>query len=109
MPTEIRVNYRCKGCKKQGLQDCHSRTFSRETITPRRLWSFTGQDGRRTVSTYFEGVPPIPCPGCSRELHGRPVQGTVRDEVPCNSKCTSSKGHVCECRCGGLNHGSGWG
>lgn len=33
------------------------------------------------------------------------VKGTVTD-TKCDSRCTSAKGHVCECACGGANHGT---
>lgn len=33
------------------------------------------------------------------------VKGILKPNHVCNAKCTSSKGHVCECSCGGKNHG----
>lgn len=33
------------------------------------------------------------------------IRGTVTDQ-PCDARCTSAKGHNCECSCGGKNHGS---
>jgi hypothetical protein len=37
----------------------------------------------------------------------RPVKGTVTAH-PCDSRCTSATGRVCECECGGVNHGCEW-
>ena len=34
------------------------------------------------------------------------VQGR-RTDAPCNAKCMASTRHVCECSCGGANHGGG--
>jgi hypothetical protein len=46
---------------------------------------------------------------CGRELHFRDVKGSHRPDKPCNAKCVGSIGHVCECSCGGKNHGAGFG
>lgn len=43
--------------------------------------------------------------GCGRLVQVRPVAGVFRAEVPCDARCTSAKGHKCECSCGGANHG----
>lgn len=45
---------------------------------------------------------------CGRELHFRDVKGTIVADKPCNAKCIGSIGHVCECQCGGKNHGAGF-
>ena len=46
----------------------------------------------------------LPCPGCNESIAFEGVAGTVTAHV-CNDKCMSSKGHQCECSCGGRNHG----
>jgi hypothetical protein len=48
----------------------------------------------------------LKCPaGHSCEAH-RMIGRTT--EHKCGAKCVNSKGHVCECACGGKNHGAGW-
>lgn len=44
------------------------------------------------------------CAICKRYRKSAHVQGTVT-EHKCGAKCLSSKGPVCECSCGGANHG----
>ena len=36
------------------------------------------------------------------------VEGRVVPEHKCDARCVNSKGHVCDCSCGGKNHGSGY-
>lgn len=54
----------------------------------------------------------VPCRECGRILrvqYGEPVYGRYVKEVICNAKCTGAVGHVCECSCGGKNHGAKYG
>lgn len=44
---------------------------------------------------------------CGRELYFRDVRGSYNAEKKCNAKCLSSISHICECSCGGKNHGAG--
>lgn len=46
------------------------------------------------------------CPEHGEQIHFRPVRGTLKPEVACNEKCTSARGHICECSCAGANHGA---
>lgn len=41
---------------------------------------------------------------CGNQLGAKVIKG-IKTEHVCGSKCTGSKGHVCECSCGGANHG----
>jgi hypothetical protein len=41
---------------------------------------------------------------CGQEMSAKPLRGVTTDHK-CGAKCTTSKGHVCECSCGGKNHG----
>lgn len=38
-------------------------------------------------------------------VHVRPLQGHVVEGKRCDGRCTSATGPVCECECGGENHG----
>jgi hypothetical protein len=63
----------------------------------------TGQDNWLPVCN---GVPVFFC--CDNEVRLSPVKGTFNREHKCDARCVNSKGHVCDCACGGQNHGSGW-
>lgn len=41
---------------------------------------------------------------CGDQMDARPLKGVVTDHK-CNAKCLGSRGHICECSCGGKNHG----
>ena len=41
---------------------------------------------------------------CGQEMTAKVLKGTV-NEHKCGAKCRNSKGHVCDCSCGGKNHG----
>lgn len=45
--------------------------------------------------------------GCPRAFYASPVAGKYSAKKKCNAKCLESTGHVCECSCGGKNHGAG--
>lgn len=45
------------------------------------------------------------CPKCkAHKTTSNAVVGT-QTETKCDARCTSAKGHNCECSCGGKNHG----
>jgi hypothetical protein len=35
-------------------------------------------------------------------------QGPVTTDHPCDERCTDAKGPICNCACGGINHGKAW-
>ena len=45
------------------------------------------------------------CPTHQRPLLVKPVNGKHNPDHVCDTRCTSAKGHNCECSCNGLNHG----
>lgn len=72
----------------------------------REIW----KHARYTCSTkellcagfYKEGVS-VRC-SCGKNVWLKIVAG-VKNETPCDGRCTGARGHVCECSCGGANHG----
>jgi hypothetical protein len=50
---------------------------------------------------------PVPCPNCGTTSDGERIYGTLTGN-PCNAACEGATGKVCECGCGGLNHGGVW-
>ena len=51
-------------------------------------------------------VPVVFC--CDREVRFVPVKGKFNLAHKCDARCMASKGHVCDCACGGQNHGASW-
>lgn len=49
----------------------------------------------------------VPCRGCGKERYADRVFGKFVAEKVCSGKCVSATGKVCECNCGGKNHGAG--
>ena len=115
-PVEKRAIGKCSRCKKvvainlwQEFYFWGSNSFGRE------IWkhaSFTCRDMKAPAvpkyclldSVHADGVS-VPCPECSRAVWCKVVKG-VKTETPCDGRCTSARGHVCECSCGGANHGA---
>lgn len=56
---------------------------------------------------YDNGAALIPC-GCGRRMRVYQVRGKFSAKHVCNAKCLASKTGVCECSCGGKNHGASW-
>ena len=46
------------------------------------------------------------CSRCTEPVAAAPMVTKVTKHK-CGARCTSSTGHVCECSCGGENHGAG--
>jgi hypothetical protein len=76
-----------------------------------------GQDARRTkgdpqrggaVYTHANGAVVMDCRQCRQPRRAVPVRGVYRPDHACDSKCMASKGPVCECACGGRNHGASY-
>lgn len=36
----------------------------------------------------------------------KPIQGFLSPDHKCDARCTGAVGHICECSCGGANHGA---
>lgn len=53
------------------------------------------------------GCPSTATAGGIRAIILKPVFGTFKKEITCGARCRGSKGHVCDCSCGGANHGMG--
>lgn len=67
--------------------------------------------GNDTVTHAYDmthGCAIIPCE-CGSHRYAWKVKGTYSATHKCNAKCLASKSGVCECSCGGHNHGASWG
>lgn len=56
---------------------------------------------------YSNGHCKLACRGCGTMRTAEGVRGKFSAAHECNAKCLSSHGFVCECSCGGKNHGAG--
>jgi hypothetical protein len=66
---------------------------------PRALHKPFKSDGRSLV---------VDCPRChARGLFLARIEGTESDHE-CNAACMFARGPLCECQCGGKNHGAGF-
>lgn len=105
--TNIRVrryNGKCRACKAHHTDlrfvAVEVITGERGQLVSHREWFVTSKE-QPTSTTHA----PVLC--CGREVYLQPVKGTRKPEIKCGAKCWSSKGHVCDCSCGGRNHGCG--
>jgi hypothetical protein len=53
----------------------------------------------------FSLTPPAPPQVRVYIVRGRTIKGILRPESPCDDRCVYAKGNLCECSCGGKNHG----
>lgn len=95
-----RFNGRC-GCGKalsvlaEGRQ-CH-RHYGWFWHTPNGAM---GEDDRGTRLSFW-----LSC-DCGKMARLFKVDGTYNAEKKCDGRCMAARGHVCECSCGGKNHGA---
>lgn len=101
---EVRYNGKCKACKKQ-----HTALVTRVSKSTYRSDMIKRVSDSSTET--LEGRPwvwgSVAC--CGKPVTMKSVKGTRNPDIPCSAKCMASKGHVCECSCGGRNHGASWG
>ena len=92
----LRQNGKCKCGKRYSrlVDSTFTRTYRSDLIGP--------------VSTSEKriGDVALTCT-CGKHVWMRDVKGTYRAEKKCDARCLNSTGHVCECSCGGKNHGGG--
>lgn len=67
-------------------------------------------DPKRTggVYTHANGSIVLDCRMCGRPKYAKRVMGKISTKHECNAKCLESKGFLCECSCGGKNHGAAY-
>lgn len=100
----------CKRCKVSRSRQVVVVYIPRSDPTDRQPFGSPPRDvGAYLMDGRHESHEPTMACDChaDRRPHYRAVKGTFSATVKCNGKCTGSKGHVCECECGGKNHGAG--
>ena len=45
---------------------------------------------------------------CGTLMTFRWIEGQYSPRTKCDIRCTSAKGHKCNCQCGGKNHAADW-
>jgi len=101
----VRHNGKCKcGAKHTALltPTGHQRAGANDT-----RYAWVSEKGAQVLGGRVHVAAPCVDCACGKRIYLRPVQGTYVAEKPCNAKCTGATGHVCECSCGGKNHGAG--
>jgi len=88
---------KCLRCKKAHLRVATYRRFYVSKV-------YLGEVQKRAYLARVGNDLPLLC--CGREWHYRTIDGVKSERHPCDERCTSAKGHKCECSCGGKNHGS---
>lgn len=112
---------RCKVCRKgfrvsgalRGYAGQDARGFTK------LVYQVDGAMGLAHCGSWWDGVA-VDCPVCAAagkkspigqpvRLVIKPVLGTFKAEKVCDGRCMGATGHVCECSCGGHNHGASHG
>jgi hypothetical protein len=104
------IIYNCKSCKtgkRVEYPNKQGRGFSRTDSTGQEVmagvWIQSCGGGRPT--TYGGDTEFGICPTCSRMMSYGALKAHYSPDHECDSRCTSARGHNCECTCGGANHG----
>lgn len=50
----------------------------------------------------------LACTYCGQPRKAKPIEGTYSEHRECNDACMFARGPVCDCSCGGANHGGGF-
>lgn len=99
--------FRCKRCKATVTRD-YTVTTQYQTITwgdgARPVYSTT----RRYQHNGYSEPGQVECPECKQRLSGRRVEGHLDPNHKCDARCLGAVGHICECSCGGKNHGGAY-
>lgn len=104
MAKTISVIAKCKGCNE---------TMQTTIVTEKSVFGRSIKNwGAMFVDTKGEcgwiGEHALRCRKCNLARVAKQVKGTYSATHICSAKCTGSRGFVCECSCGGKNHGSAY-
>jgi len=102
---DIRVGFKCPQCRTYVVHNVtvevtrrihtshmgETSTYSRRTIGSAAQWDAS----RKALYIHCQ---------CGQNVFGENFKMSVSAHK-CGAKCISSKGHICECSCGGANHG----
>jgi hypothetical protein len=103
--------YNCKRCKRGrrveypfgSAKTGFTRIDDAGRAIPAGIWVQACGGGRPTI--YGGDVEMGICEGCKKMMRFGQLKAFFRPEHKCDARCTSARGHSCECSCGGANHG----
>lgn len=97
---------KCLTCKTTTARDY---TETQSVTTGNGMYARKVNVAGRTVhGVFIRASKDFQCQACgAHQWNGKMIQGVVTDHK-CNAKCMNSKSHICECACGGENHGKGF-
>lgn len=98
--TTTRFIAKCRYCK------AHSSTLATNVNRADAEMGSLFRDDSGESGTY--GGFAIKCRACGKAAPAREVRGVLKPSKLCNAKCLASHGPVCECSCGGKNHGASY-
>ena len=103
----VRYNGRCKDC---GEVRSFLALWSEDYQDERGAWQtrYVDAEGRHMPEINACLCLPHVCPVNPKRtvIVMRYVSGKTNPAVPCDARCTTARGHSCECSCGGKNHGA---
>jgi len=100
-----RIIWKCGRCKSVVAHDYKA---TKRLLGVDRVWG-TANWSRTIETREVDGLVrdaswDAACPNCKSHRKSATVVGTVT-EHECDARCMASTGPVCECSCGGKNHG----
>jgi len=104
-PSKRPTRFITKKCKACGV-------FTSVLVTPEEFMAAQRRPDWRMGEPkpkglyFFQGSTCLACRGCGKTMYASPVRGIYNPKKTCNAKCMASHGPVCECACGGKNHGA---
>lgn len=111
--TAAIVIYNCKRCKigRRVEYSCVKPGYLFRVTTdgkqvPAGVWVVAIGGGKPTV--YGGDTEMGLCSCCGKAMTYGKLEGHYDPTHKCDARCTSARGHNCECQCGGVNHGAGW-
>ena len=102
---DSRYNGKCPGCGKHAsVLGRRINATAKATYSPHLHHAVLLTSDGTAYEVHPAGHPVARCE-CGRALFLKRVAGKLNRAVVCNAKCHGATGHVCECSCGGKNHG----
>ncbi len=103
--------YNCKRCRRGRRVEyplgSAKRGFSRMdasgSVLPGGIWIQACGGGPPTI--YGGDLENGICSDCQKMMSFGELKAIFRPDHKCDARCTSARGHHCECSCGGANHG----
>ncbi len=102
------TRYNTKPCKCGAVTSVLATDTGRAVLQPKLGWVRLYITEKGVELAMDNGRLRVPCRACGVIRYARRVEGKVSTKHTCGAKCTSSMGFVCECSCGGQNHGAGF-